>query len=212
MNVYADLKLYGDRQQLLQAVADIEAALADGWTRSRELEGRIKAGPDVRCFVCTENANRRPASLWFGEGRDHTSWSVNNIVPTTAARLSEGQYNAILEDFRARFVEPVAARLGLRVEMGKTAEGLEDWMSDEAADKLRNFSAAANKSTGSAHPLDKERWFGFLVAVHESGKAPDASTLQRWLTEEDDWPQEIAAELAIEFENGLALLKYYDAL
>lgn len=212
MNVYADLKLHGDRATLLRAVGDIEGALVNGWSRSEELEKRLRSKSPVRCFVCDAAPNRRAANLWFSERDDGRSWSVDNIIPTDSSRLSEPEYNAILQDFKVTFLDPVANLLNLRVEMSKTNEDLEDWMTREAADALRDFSDAANKSTGSSHPLDKERWFRFLTEIHKSGRAPDGSTLLDWLVQEAEWPSDTASDLAAEYENGLALLRYYDAI
>jgi len=83
-------------------------------------------------------------------------------------------------------------------------------MSAETATCLRNFSHLANKGTGSAHPSDRQRWNAFVLSAHETGSNLDASMLARWLMEVEDWPSEVAEQLAVEYEYGRELLGYAD--
>ena len=85
---------------------------------------------------------------------------------------------------------------------------IEDWVSTASAQRLRSFSGGANKSTGSSHPCDKQRWYDFVVSVHKNNDFLPASTLERWLIEEGGWGENQASELAIEYEQELGLLKY----
>ena len=80
----------------------------------------------------------------------------------------------------------------------------------ERADALRRFSAAANKATGSSHPLDRTRWFAFLLSVHGVTPSLDADRLARWLVEVEGWSDDKAHDLVVEYEFGLALLDEYD--
>jgi hypothetical protein len=74
-------------------------------------------------------------------------------------------------------------------------------------DALRRFSILANHGTGSAHPLDRERWFAFLLHCHQDRCELDTDMLQRWLMEQG-WTFERASDLAIEYEFGRGLLKF----
>src|SRR5262245_16412719 len=85
---------------------------------------------------------------------------------------------------------------------------LERWLTPEAAEKLRVFCAVANKRSGSSHPVDRERWYNFIVAAHEGGTEFSASTLARWLVEEGCWDDETAEKLAIEYEFARGLLAF----
>ncbi len=75
---------------------------------------------------------------------------------------------------------------------------------------LHQFSAAANKGTGSAHPYDKRRWFDFLIEAYKSGASLDSYTLRRWLIEEENWPDELATNLVEEYEFARSLLTQFD--
>ena len=89
-----------------------------------------------------------------------------------------------------------------------------DWASVEinreiSARRYRcRFSILANHGTGSSHPLDRERWFAFLLCCHRDRCELDTDMLQRWLMEQGDWSFERASDLAIEYEFGRGLLKF----
>jgi hypothetical protein len=92
--------------------------------------------------------------------------------------------------------------------MMSTKVGLEDWMSGATAEKLRQFSETPNKSTGASHPNDRERWNDFVLSAHREQSRLDPSTLQHWLMEAEDWPPEVAEQLAIEYAYGRELLTF----
>jgi hypothetical protein len=83
-------------------------------------------------------------------------------------------------------------------------------VSKETAQLLHHFSVLANKSTGATHPSDERRWFEFIGAAHREDASLDDRTLERWLREEEDWPEDVASELAAEYEKARSLLKFYD--
>jgi len=133
--------------------------------------------------------------------------AVSNIVPHDQGELSYEEYNAIVEDFY-RFAGPIAARHGARAEMTAPQADLERWLTQEAADKLRLFCGLANKRTGSSHPMDRERWYDFLVTADEAGADFSASMLARWLTEAGGWDEGTAGKLAAEYEFARGLLAF----
>ena len=98
--------------------------------------------------------------------------------------------------------------IGLKASLSPDEENIENWISEESVKKLKKFSVAANKSTGSAHPLDRKRWFDFLITVHHEHNKLDVSQLSRWLIECEHWPEDIAHELAMEYEFAMGLLDF----
>jgi hypothetical protein len=58
--------------------------------------------------------------------------------------------------------------------------------------------------------MDRERWFDFLIALHRSGENPDVGLLERWLVEDEQWPDDIASELVSEYELARDLLSRFD--
>jgi len=184
--------------------------LTAGWSRdlAREEELHHESGKKFYCFACQQTPDRPAAGLFLTHAdRRATSWLyVPNIVPREVQQLSFDQYNHILNDFGVRFAKPAADSIGVRVELSSPEQSIEDWLSPESAKLLRAFSHGANKSTGSSHPMDRERWYDFLIALHSSGENPNVGLLQRWLIEEEQWADDIAFDLVSEYEFAKGLL------
>lgn len=211
MKVFRELIVQGDAQHLQQLVNQMNAVLTDGWSRNHEEENRMRSlGADITllCFQCDERNERPPASLWLAIAE--SSARVSNIVPSKVTQLTRDEYNRILEEFHDRFVKTSAGGLGLTVEFTRPDQTLEDWVSKKVASQLRFFSDHANKSTGAAHPNDRERWYEFLVSAHREKSSLDSSSLRRWLEEEAGWPPDAATELAIDYSQARSLLEFYD--
>lgn len=140
---------------------------------------------------------------------------VVNIVPQAADpeehtdNLTTAQYNQILDEFAA-FATPLAHAHGLHVEHTADTADATRWLSTDAAEALRSFSALANKSTGSSHPRDWERWARFIVLAHRENSDLDGSTLRRLLVEDHGWPEDRADELGSEYDIGRGVLEVND--
>jgi hypothetical protein len=186
MEVFRDLYLHGDREQVAAAIAEVERSLPGGWTRDSVAEAGMRsvarAGPITYCFSCTQEAGRPAATVFLAE-KEPGLFYVSNVVPRQQHQLSYREYNAILEEFYEHLLRHHSERLGLRVELTATQADLSNWLSPPAAERLRKFSASANKSTGASHPADRERWNDFVVAAHRDRGSLSASTLRRWLIE-----------------------------
>lgn len=137
-------------------------------------------------------------------------YEVVNIVPQRTGELGEARYNRALEDFLMKIARPAADRAKFEVETTAPHQGLEDWISGEAAEALRRFSAGANKSTGSSHPMDRRRWYEFLLAAHPNPGKLDGSRLMQWLVQAENWPEDEAHDLVVQYEFGLGLLDAAD--
>ena len=210
MNVYRELVFRGNRLALDRFISDLEQRLTDGWTRyhSRESEVRRAVLGAMYCFSCTA-AGQRPASeLWVATQADGALY-VSNVLANEYSSLSYDQYNAIVQEFHARFALPAASATGVKVELAKADPQIEDFLSERAARLLRSFSTGANRSI--LHPLDRERWNEFLTAAHREGAPLSATMLQRWLVEEESWPEDEASNLAIEYEQARGLLEVYES-
>jgi hypothetical protein len=215
VKVYQELRVGPlTSEQEERFIAWIGEHLATGWSRDlpREDELSRESRKKFYCFACEETADRAAARLFLTHpDRRATSWLyVSNIVPRDIGQLSFDQYNHILNEFDIRFAKPAAAAIGIRVELSSPEQSIEDWLSPDSAKRLRAFSHAANKSTGSSHPMDRERWCDFLIALHHSGETPDTGLLERWLVEEEHWPDDMAFDLVCEYEFARDLLSRFD--
>ena len=186
-----------------------------GWRRNLELEGNVAPRMDstLYCFSCTAT-NLRPADLWLSTSSGGHSLRVTNIVPLPSRpeRLTYDEYNAILEDFAKRVVEPCGATGKLSISTIR----LEDLLGTHAAQCLHDFARCANKDTGSAHPDDQALWHSFIISAYRDSlqkkkNGLSAPLLARWLNEDAGFPESIASELAVDYENSLALLHHYES-
>lgn len=212
LDVFQDLRL-----RTLHIGASLRNAILDEvhvpWRHESEREELLRSAgshsKDVIALVRDpfEGIDRSALVLW----EDADGYHVSNIVPEKAGQLSIAQYNAILQDFVARIAEPAARNGSFRVEVTSAKQSLDDWLDSGTADALRRFSRAANKSTGASHPSDQERWFKFLISAYRTSAHMSPGDLARWLREVENWPEDTAHELAVEYEFASALLHAYDA-
>jgi hypothetical protein len=209
---FRDLKLVGPDDRKADFRAALVAAASGSWRHAPEREEKASVYPrdtDILVFEHLKTNDLAAAGLvlWGHDG----GYEVTNIVPIEERELKYRAYNALLDDFLAKVVLPINAAFGFTVETTSAQQTLDDWVPKSVADALRRFSASANKRTGTSHPMDQQRWFAFLIAAHESRANLDTGRLVRWLHEIEDWPEDDASDLAIEYEQGLALLKQYAA-
>lgn len=212
IEVFQDLEIQGSAENRRPLTEALINAARGSWSvdleRAAATKQSLGISEDVVLFR-RERTNDYPdvgITLW----QKGSGYYVPNIVPLEQGHLSYSQYNAALADFRREIVEPVIAKFGFQIVESPAQQGLEDWLEDEAAVKLRRFSHLANKSTGAGHPLDERRWFDFIVSVHCSDKHLGPDLLARWLQEAEHWGEREAHKLAGEYEHSLSLLKFYD--
>jgi len=250
MNTFHELVIHLTSVSVLEFVARLERHLPAGWKRDVEWEDRLRAlSPGCRgqfCFVCQDHPKVSPASVWLVE-QGPNCLAVANIISEKKGELTKSEYNRLLANFQEHIVVPAAAEGGARLnnssftsfrerpsipptaESGTRREAssahgvLEANLPEEVIDRLRQFSAAANKAAGSLHPQDqrrwlqfipaahKRRWLQFIAAAHKRRCSPSPEVLARWLAEEEHWPADIASRLVEEYEFGLELLSVYDS-
>ncbi len=192
----------------------------------KEFEGRLKEkctsnwkpraldkkayGNNWLCYEHSEGDKLPHAALFLAD-KSPDLFYVSNIVPKNVSELSYDQYNVLLNDFISKVVRPAIERTQVEVEITEPETSIAIIAGEDISKKLDRFSVLANKSTGSAHPLDLERWFDFIVAVHKEGVVIDTDMLIRTLIEQG-WSEDKAGELAEEYEFALALLKYFEEI
>lgn len=185
------------------ALAALDRHAKTPWRRDTVMEQRLAApGADVMyCFNHESGAN-----LWLRSQSGRLT--VANIIPTHVGRLPVAAYNALIEDFNRAVIAPTTAELGIApAELTPGEVTLEEWLGSTAADKLRTFSAFANKATQASHPADQRRWNDFVYTAHREGRAIDSYRLQQWLVQ-NGWLDSDAYDLAVQYEQALALLDF----
>ena len=224
MHIYKELSFVGDKPAL-DAFKNEAPSFARGeWEYSRSDRMR-----DYIAFDYLGNkVDQAEVSIYYG----HDTWrqgyiKVGNIVPLRKNQLSIEEYNAVLDLFYEEIIVPNQSRLnGIKI-VGPESDVFDPlkYISKEALKKLERFCNGANKSTGSSHPSDEERWFDFICQTVDDNQTFDFETIYRFLLDEDywgkkepgfigamghfAWDEEQAGELAAEYDNYVRLLKYY---
>lgn len=210
MKVFRDLTFRGQAAALGRLLERMDERATGEWRRDREKDQEAKGAPwPMFCFRCLASSERPAASLWLAE-KDGRELYVPNIVPDEIRQLSRDQYNRILQEFHDEIALPAAEGLGLEVIFTSEIATLDRWLRPDAIEKLRAFSQIANRSTGSSHPHDRDRWLDFIFTAHRQGSTLPMDMLRRWLEEEEHWHEEGASDLAREYETAREILAAYD--
>src|SRR5882757_1021625 len=203
LDMFQQLQINVPRTRFDRFIRDLRAAIKEPWAydvgETERIARNVPTTRSISQFIRTQDEECEAAALTLWE--NEIGFYVSNIIPCGDIRkLSIRQYNAILTDFNDRFATPIADQHSLRISLSKPKQELSDWMSDDTAQQLKWFSMGANKSTGNAHPSDEKHWFDFVVAAHKNQDEIDTDTLTRWLIEVEGWYEDIAHDLAGDFE------------
>ena len=223
MEIYRELFFKGTSCQLKKFVTDIQKYATGDW------HAKIKEdyGAQWLEFEYTgKNAPETALTISLDDNIQKGSIRVNNIFPLEDGQITISEYNTVLIQFYNDVVKPYKATHS-DVDISQPTDDVFDpttIISEEALDKLRLFCNTANKTTGSAHPLDQRRWFDFICQTVDDDRIFDAGTLATFLQDESfwgkrssllgaignsAWDKRQAEKLAIEYENACEILTYY---
>jgi hypothetical protein len=190
----------------------ISTHLPTGWIRDVQAEAQLN---DAK-YLCFSSHNRDgivDSYAWLVYSQERSNVWLANIVPNGSSHLNVSQYNEIAYDLYESALRPGTEGLGFASSISdEDVDYAHYGISLETIELLRNFSSAANKSTGSSHPRDRARWFAFLIAIHKDRAELDSTALGQMLGEDFGWSGEITSDLQIEYEFALGLLKKYDEI
>lgn len=210
MFVFKTLKISAATSaQITQLCDAMDTQLPSDWSRDHETEQLMsRGGISYICYRYTPASDAPPPeAILFLLGRGTAELDLANIVPGSAGSLGIQNFNAILDGFVRNVAEPASKGTGVSINVTSDVFELTQVCSPETANALRGFSRTANKSTGSAHSSDFEKWADFIIAAHhDPDNKLDVNTLGRWLREEEGWDDEQASELVLEYEFGIGLL------
>lgn len=225
MLTYSELFFIGDKEKYDAFKSDISDYVKAPWKF-------IKNDRMLRDYILFDYTGAEVDTAEVSIYYDSDGWrkgyiKVTNIVPLQKSQLSISEYNAVLKRFYDDVIKPYSVKHPeLKIE-GPTSDVFNplDIISEEALKKLKQFSNAANKSTGSSHPCDQERWYEFVCQTVDDGRLIDIDTLAQFLMDEDywgkredgfigvmgsfAWSKDKAWELASEYEQLTGVLQYY---
>lgn len=224
MKIYRELYFRGTSEQLSKFVEEIGEYAVGDWTL-RERSGQWK---EYLFFDYKgEEVDNACVSIYVGNEICTQELNVGNIIPMVKSKLSVDEYNDILLKFYNDVIKPYKES-GTELNISKPTDDTfnpTSVISEVALRKLTTFCNSANKSTGSSHPYDRDRWFDFICQTVDDGKIFDYSTLASFLQDENywgnkpdnfmgvmghyAWDEEQAYKLASEYESFCDILQYY---
>jgi hypothetical protein len=208
MKAFRDLYVHLNGADIEDFVEKLARQCPSPWKRrldkEKDIESLIGKG---FCFERGKKTKSPSAALFLFPKNDDI-WHVSNIVPIDVRELSYDQYNEVLEEFLESIVEPVIAGTNIRTEMTSNEITVGSVAGKSVEEALVRFSNLANKSTGSSHPKDRQRWFEFLLLANEAPSKLNADLVIRALIELG-WSEDRAYELGSQFEFADDLLSYF---
>lgn len=204
MKVYQDFYLRGDADSLQRFKTTISEFINSAdWMQ--KIDDKLSNAHIIIEYI----GESLPKARVFIYTKEPAEFRIGNIVPLEKANLIYDEYNWLLNKCAEDILIPCAKSCGLFHEISPAELNIDDLPAKETIRKLKLFSGAANKSTGSSHPADQKRWNDFICESIRENDTAVGSYLGRWLVEEEGWDDEIASELVIEYENGTSLLTHF---
>ena len=187
-----------------------ETSATGGWVRDRSKDEEMRQYGDGAWFTfsLTGHETLPPAFLFITQKDSTGTLYVPNVLSPARDRLNYEEYNQILRSFAEAVLVLLESQSAIEFSLDDMEIDLAKKLPQQVYDCLCLFSQAANKKTGSSHPLDLERWLAFLVVIDETQVELDSHTLARWLVEVEGWEDEQASRLAEEYEFGRELLQH----
>lgn len=224
MKTYRELYFKGTPVQLSEFVKEIRKFKGVNW----KVENQTDCWKNY-LFIdyIGEKVDKARVSIHIGDIAEDEEIKVGNIIPLEKNELSIDEYNCILMDFYNDVIKPYK-EAGTDLSISQPSDDIFEPLtviSPKALEKLESFCSLANKSTGSSHPYDRERWFEFVCQTVDDDRIFDSSTLASFLQDENywgekpkdfigvmghyAWDEEQAYELANEYESLCEVLQFY---
>lgn len=224
MKTYRELYFRGNEEQLKSFVDDFKEYSKGNWKTEKTSE---QWNDYLFIDYLGNDVEKARVSIFTRDTFSTGVLKVGNIIPLQKNELSIEEYNDVLMKFYNEVIKPYKEK-GTELDIPQPSDDIFDPLTvvtDTALKKLRSFCFGANKSTGSSHPSDRERWFDFICQTVDDNSMFDYSTLSEFLQDESywgkkdanfigvmgnfAWDREKAEELAFEYENACEILQYY---
>jgi hypothetical protein len=135
--------------------------------------------------------------------------SILNIVPTTESGVSEincDTYNELLDMYKSDVFGYILDNQNNEIEENLGIYTIEELI-PKSFEKLNNW---LNAYPLSLHQLDLNRWYDFVIALHQNEENLPVDILVQYLQEEYNWEEKDVEKIALRLESNLSLLEYYD--
>ncbi|MFN0104170.1 MAG: hypothetical protein ACKV2U_19055 [Bryobacteraceae bacterium] len=211
MRKYSQISVRVPNDILDMFLAKVSELAASKWRRDpagEEAAGDLVKGMGVR-YVYYVPADGHKTDIVFMY-TDNELRLIN--IFTTGDGISHAEHGRITADLWNAGMKQACKALSLSGKFTPTQDVQpEAGLPPAVVDALQQFAVTANKSTGSSHPDDLERWCLFLGLLHATGSEMDETRLDAYLTSKK-FPEKIVMKLLKEHEVAMALLPLYDRI
>lgn len=199
--IFRELYIFGSDEALRNFHDNISQYISNDWKYTLMYPNTENEFMD---FEYIGNNNIHAAVGLFFDNEEQ-KYYVANIIPIDKDELSKEEYNSFLLFFYESIIKKIAIN-GLKIQ-NPTSDIFEksNYLSETSQKMLSTFSL--NKSTGSSHPLDRERWYEFILRTfREKEYLKLNSFVLKQLLLDDKWEHEKISELISEYEFAIGLL------
>lgn len=145
----------------------------------------------------------------LGVMSDGKGVSVLNIVPMPESGVSHIDlevYNEMLDVYTKDVFETI------RVEYGNEIEGNnEEYTIQEIIPKsFEKLDRWLNNYPLSSHQLDTNRWYDFVISLHQNEEHISLEDMGKYLKDTYSWSEEDVLKIQLRLESHLELLAYYE--
>ena len=205
MEIYRNLEINDSQINIDKALKNFVHAYPNKW----HIERTKQLGSNYIVYRYKKN---RDLTLRIYLLRNDDGIKIANILPNERNSISKQEYNEAVMDFyndliqySPNYKDCVTTNIFDPLQL----------MSQKALEKLRDFYLCANKSTGSSHPYDEQRWFAFICQTVEDRRIiTEEQEFLEFLQDKSYWgadifSEDIAFDLIHEYNKITGCLQYY---
>ncbi len=140
----------------------------------------------------------------------HGEFKLAQVILDREERLTLAGHGRLILDLWNSGMKKACEDLGLRGHYTPPSTyPAEEGLPPGVVDALHRFAVSVNKSTGSSHPDDLEKWCKFLALLHASGETMSEERMDDYLRTHR-FPEKIISQLLKERTVAEELLRVYD--
>lgn len=149
------------------------------------------------------------SNIVLGTYSDKRGVSILNIVPlpeSGSSQINIEPYNRILDLFMKDIFQVIKNKHNNIIETNKEDFTIQDIIPQSYA----KLSRWLNGYPLSSHQCDTNRWYDFVISLHETGESLSLDALGNYVEKVCGWDEKDINKMILRLESQLDLLEYYD--
>lgn len=159
--------------------------------------------------IYTQEKSLPKSRLILSLSSELNSVNIVNIIPTKESGTSQIgyiEYNKLLNIYRDDVFAEIKKQYGNTIEENTEDYGIEDIIPSS----YKFLDLWLSMYPLSEHPLDTNRWYDFVIALHRSGERLSLSDFEKYIEETYNWDKDDIVKFSLRLETHLELLEYFD--